>query len=78
MGLADKMFSRGTKTCPVRSDCRRDSNRRYFEALFKQDWEVFVIRRNDRDEKFNWFTLCCEAAHEIKNGNSNSLSTAGC
>ncbi len=78
MPLADKMFSRNTKTCPIRSDCRSDSDKRYFESLFERNWEVFVIKRNSRDEKFDWFTLCCETADELKNGECNSRSAAGC
>ena len=62
MGLAEKMFSRSTTTCPLRSDCHRDSNKRYFKSLFENDWEVFVIRRDNKDGKFDWFTMCCEAA----------------
>jgi hypothetical protein len=62
MGLAEKMFSRATTTCPLRSDCHKDSNKRYFKSLFEDDWEVFVIRRDNERGKFDWFTLCCEAA----------------
>jgi hypothetical protein len=62
MGLAEKMFSRSSTSCPLRSDCVRESNNRYFESLFEDDWEVFVIRRNSEAGKFDWFTLCCEAA----------------
>ena len=62
MGLAEKMFSRGTKTCPVRSECRERTDRRYFDDLFQENWEVFVIKRDNDRDKFDWFTLCCEAA----------------
>ena len=63
MHLAEKMFSRSTKSCPLRSDCKTRSDRRFVDALFADDWEVFVIKRNDDDEgNFRWFTLCCEAA----------------
>lgn len=65
MGLAEKMLSRSTRTCPVRSDCLRDSNNRYFKSLFDDDWEVFVIRRDNGTGKFDWFTQCCEAANGI-------------
>ena len=62
MHLAEKMFSKLTKSCPVRSDCTNESNRRFVDDLFAEDWEVFVIRRNREAEKFDWFTLCCEDA----------------
>lgn len=68
MSLADKMFSRGTKTCPIRSDCYRESNRRSIDSLFESEWEVFVVKRDNDRNKFDWFTLCCEQAY----GQSNS------
>ena len=60
MNLAEKMFARGTKSCPIRSDCKRDADRKYFDSLFESDWEVFVVRPGGKDH-FEWFTLCCEA-----------------
>jgi hypothetical protein len=74
MHLAEKMFSRSTKTCPIRSDCRTRTDKRYFDSLFADDWEVFVIKRDNERDSFDWFTLCCEAAtiHERTNTLSNS------
>jgi hypothetical protein len=77
MALADKMFSRETRTCPVRSDCRRESNKRYFDSLFDRDWDVFVVKRDNEKNKFDWFTLCCEAAG-ITNDTRNNCATVGC
>jgi hypothetical protein len=62
MHLAEKMFSRSTKTCPARSDCKHKSDRKFIDDLFSDDWEVFVIKRDHATEKFDWFTLCCEEA----------------
>ena len=62
MQLAEKMFSRSRKSCPVRSDCKDKSDRKFIDDMFSDDWEVFVIKRNDEDHSFRWFTLCCEAA----------------
>lgn len=62
MGLADKMFSRSKTNCPVRSDCKKESDRRFFSSLFDDDWEVFVIRRDDKKGTYDWFTQCCETA----------------
>jgi hypothetical protein len=62
MGLADKMFSRSGKMCPVRSDCKKQSDKKFFDSLFENDWEVFVIKRDNQNGKFDWFTQCCEAA----------------
>jgi hypothetical protein len=63
MHLAQKMFSRSTKTCPVRSDCKTTSDRKFIDDLFSDDWEVFVIKRDQETQKFDWFTLCCEQAN---------------
>lgn len=73
MKLADKMFSRETKTCPIRSDCRERTDRAYFDSLFDRDWEVFVIRRDDVSAKYNWFTACCEAAARYSDLCSNNV-----
>jgi hypothetical protein len=62
MALAEKMFTRSSLTCPMRSDCKGESDRRYFDTLFEGDWEVFVIRRDNDARRFEWFTLCCDAA----------------
>jgi len=65
MGLAEKMFNSGTRTCPVRSDCGKESNKKFFNKLFDDHWEVFVIRRDNEKGNFDWFTLCCEGADAI-------------
>ncbi len=62
MHLAEKMFGRSSKACPLRSDCSRNSSKAYFDSLFDGNWEVFVIKRDHETEKFDWFTLCCEEA----------------
>ena len=55
MGLAEKMFSRTTSACPIRSDCKTESDRRYFDSLFEAEWEVFVIKRDNEKGSFDWF-----------------------
>ena len=77
MGLAEKMFSRPSMACPLRSDCKRESNQRYFASLFETDWEVFVIKRDNDSGKFDWFTLCCEEAKQT-NVRRNIFSAACC
>ncbi len=76
MKLAEKMFSRSDMRCPLRSDCREESDRRYFGSLFERDWEVFVIKQDRRTGTHNWFTLCCETAKI--NDESNINAAAGC
>jgi len=62
MGLAEKMFSRSEKTCTIRSECKVTSDRQFFDDLFSNTWEVFVIRRDERTGRHDWFTQCCETA----------------
>ena len=78
MTLADKMFSRSSARCPLRSECRADANRKYFRDLFEPEWEVFVIKRDKENGKFDWFTLCCEAANIKNNVPRNTISAACC
>ena len=78
MSLADKMFSRSTQTCVLRSRCREEAGRKYVSDLFAEDWEVFVIRRDEKTGKHNWFTQCCEALEMIANVKSNPIPTACC
>lgn len=61
MLLSDKMSGRATTTCPFRSECKTESDRKYFDSLFNDDWEVFVIKRDNQKGTFDWFTQCCEA-----------------
>jgi hypothetical protein len=74
MRLAEKMFSRSTRTCPIRSVCRTNADRRYFERLFAREWEVFVIRRDEEKGGFDWFTMCCEAEDGFTNAKRNIFS----
>ena len=67
MGLGEKMFCRSNTTCPLRSECGKESDRKYFDTLFDRDWEVFVIRRDEEKGKFDWFTLCCETGQHEQN-----------
>jgi hypothetical protein len=60
MDLADKMFSRGNIRCPLRSECTQQWNEKYYEALFKRDWSVFVIKHDSKTNTYDWFTQCCE------------------
>jgi hypothetical protein len=78
MNLAAKRFARGTKSCPMRSDCKTESDRRYFNSLFAIDWEVFVIRRTDEKDNFEWFTLCCEAGRMEANGDRDHRAATRC
>lgn len=60
MKLIDKMFKRPTPPPPLRSIDREVSDREYFDSLFREQWEVFVIKRDDRSGQFRWFTLPSE------------------
>ena len=77
MGLSDKMFCKGNLGCPPRSDCGRPSNRAYFTTLFEKEWEVFVIKRDKTNDRFDWYTLCCDAA-EPMNTTAELFSDLSC
>ena len=76
MGLAEKMFSRSATGCPLRSDCKKDSDRRYFKTLFDDNWEVFVIKRDREKGSYDWFTRCCEAA--LGHDDTSNVIPAAC
>ena len=62
-----KEFTRSMiqKACPPRSECKTESDRKYFSDLFETDWEVFVVKADKSSGKFRWSTACCvEASFE--------------
>ena len=61
MELAEKMFTRSSRKCPLRSDCTKGVNQRYYASLFDEEWEVFVIKHDAEKGGFDWFTLCCDS-----------------
>ena len=64
-------------SCPVRSACRAESDRKFFGRLFDSDWEVFVIKKDERTGKFGWTVLCCDAA-PVNIGNESKYQSAAC
>jgi hypothetical protein len=50
------------RTCPLRSDCRREADRTFVKDLFASNWEAFVIRHDPVEDKYYGFTICCESA----------------
>jgi hypothetical protein len=74
MTLAEKMFARGSGRDGVRTGRVTAADRRHFEDLFANDWDVFVIKHDAARGKFDWFTLCCETS----NANCDNLITAAC
>ena len=74
MTLAEKMFTRSSAGCGIRTECRTTSDRRYFGDLFAEDWDVFVIKRNQASGKFDWFTLCCETV----SAKCDNMASAAC
>lgn len=63
---ADRKQSCTAAPCPIRSDCRREADKKFFTGLFDKEWEVFVIRHDEVAKKYDWFTLCCDAAEPIR------------
>ena len=45
------------------SDGATESSPTDSDSLFEEQWEVFVIRR-DESGHLKWFTLCCEASSD--------------
>lgn len=68
-------MSNNEKKCSLRSDCGETVGSEYHDELFKDNWEVFVIKHDKKSGKFNWFTECCE---RIVNGifNGKKLTSA--
>lgn len=78
MTLREKMLTRSDRTCPLRSDCRQESDRRFFSSLFEKQWEVLVIKTNERTGKPDWLTLCCEAAEALFPGEHRRRTASAC
>lgn len=38
--------TRREKTCPIRSECRAQSDQKFFKQLFANDWDELVITVN--------------------------------
>jgi len=72
MTLSEKMFASSSAGCGIRTECRNRSDRRYFGDLFAEDWDVFVIKRDEKSGKLDWFTLCCDAV----NANCDEIASA--
>ena len=77
MGLAEKMFSRSNQTCPLRSECTKQRNNRYYDSLFDDDWRYFVVKRDEETGEYDWFTRCCETL-DAKYAKPKNLSTTCC
>lgn len=60
MELGKLKHRSGGASCPIRSECRKQADRKFFEGLFEADWEVFVIKHDNQSGKYAWFTECCE------------------
>lgn len=50
------------RPCPVRSACKAEADRAYYNQLFNAEWEVFVVRFDDHKKKFETATYCCVQA----------------
>ena len=64
--------------CPIRSACKAESDKKFFGRLFETDWEVFVIKKNERTGKFGWTVLCCNAAPVNLENESKYIAAACC
>lgn len=62
MEVQEVMQISAGKNCSIKSECKKESDRVFFENLFDTDWEVFVAKRDSNTGQFNWTTACCVAA----------------
>ena len=60
MSFRDK--SAGTTDCHLRSACKAESDKMFFNSMFESEWEVFVIREDPVTGNFKGETICCDAA----------------
>ena len=78
MTLREKMFDRMRPGCGFRTECREIANSKFFGDLFKDDWEVFVIRHDKTKGKYEWFTQCCEELDELCKPEPKRLAALQC
>ncbi|CAN5278151.1 hypothetical protein BH20ACI2_BH20ACI2_01320 [soil metagenome] len=58
--------NKSTAACYLRSECRAEADREYFDRLFAHNWEYFVIKRDERSNLMTTFVECCGT--EVKLG----------
>lgn len=71
-------MSNRDKSCAVASDCRVVGSGDERDGLFKDNWEVFVIRQDTKTGRFDWFTECCERIVNRFRHEKELTSTACC
>jgi hypothetical protein len=62
------------ESCDLRSECRREADKRFFGSMFEREWEVFVIRQDPATGRFNGETVCCDRPSPGYGATSASLS----
>ncbi|MFN0141241.1 MAG: hypothetical protein ACKVQW_14280 [Pyrinomonadaceae bacterium] len=70
-------MSNSEKACTVVSACCLMENGEKRDDLFKDNWEVFVIRQDTKTGKFDWFTECCERIVNRFRRREKPVTTAG-
>lgn len=71
-------MTKDKKTCPPGSDCRYEENSKDGDELFKDNWEVLVIRHDNKTGSYNWFTECCERiVNRFVNGSKSASRALG-
>jgi hypothetical protein len=55
----DMQNKRGTAACHLRSACRRESDSRYFKALFEREWDFFVVKKDEKNGDLRPHIECC-------------------
>ena len=66
-----------TAGCHIRSECKRESDSKYFKELFEREWDAFVIKYDENTGKLRSFIECCgRLAWELENG--KRFTSASC
>ncbi len=56
MNLARINRNTSRTKCLIRSACREESDRNYFDRLFALEWKEFVVKKDSNTGKLGWTT----------------------
>ena len=53
--------------CHIRSNCKRESDSKYFKELFEHEWDYFVVKTNANTGEYRGHIECCGRLAEYGN-----------
>jgi hypothetical protein len=59
MTLESTKKKRRVSACDIRSACKRESDSKYFRALFEIKWDYFVVKTDPEAGGFRTNIECC-------------------